>query len=147
MYPLSIYFFIIAGEEISCKKSIPLLMNNSSQSSIPYPYTIKWRRGKVMIHSRRFKAGILLILLAILDSLFTDFGLRNNYITEANPLMRVVYEASVFGFYLIKISLPFLLLYLLAKIELKKYFQFLLGCALVLYSFVLCQHLIWLSLV
>lgn len=100
-----------------------------------------------MSHSGRFKAGILLVLLAILDSLFTDFGLRNNYITEANPLMRVVYEASVFGFYLIKISLPFLLLYLLAKIELKKYFQFLLGFALVLYSFVLCQHLIWLSLV
>ncbi|WP_318617592.1 DUF5658 family protein [Sporosarcina sp. YIM B06819] len=100
-----------------------------------------------MPHNGRFKAGILLVLLAILDSIFTDFGLRNDYITEANPLMRVVYEASVIGFYGIKICLPLLLLYLLTRIEGKRYLRFLLGFALTLYSFVLCQHMIWLSLV
>ncbi|WP_203248740.1 DUF5658 family protein [Sporosarcina beigongshangi] len=97
--------------------------------------------------SKLFKAGVFLLSLAILDSLFTDFGLRNNYITEANPLMRVVYDTSVPGFYLLKISLPFLLLYLLAKIEPKRYLQFLLSFTLVLYSFVLCKHLLWLSFV
>jgi len=100
-----------------------------------------------MTHSKRFKVGILLIILAILDSLFTDFGLRHKYITEANPLMRVIYETSVAGFYGIKICLPLLLLYLLSKIEAKRYLQFLHNFALILYSFVLCQHLIWLSLV
>lgn len=105
--------------------------------------------GKLLFstRSRLFKAGILLLSLAILDSFFTDFGLRHNYITEANPLMRAVYEASVFGFYLLKISLPFLLLYLLTKIKQKKYLQYLLNFTLVLYSFVLCLHVIWLSFV
>lgn len=105
--------------------------------------------GKLLFstRSRLFKAGIILLSLATLDSLFTDFGLRHNYITEANPLMRVVYETSVFGFYLLKISLPFLLLYLLTKIEPPTYLRFLLGFALVLYSFVLCKHVIWLSFV
>ncbi|MFJ7933800.1 DUF5658 family protein [Sporosarcina sp. NPDC096371] len=97
--------------------------------------------------SRLFKAGILLLSLAIWDALFTDFGLRNNHITEANPLMRSVYETSISGFFLIKISLPFLLLFVLTKIEPKRYLRFLLRFALALYSFVLCQHLLWLSFV
>lgn len=96
-------------------------------------------------YSILFKAGFFLLTLAILDSLFTDFGLRHNYITEANPLMRTVYETSIPGFYLLKISLPLLLLYLLAKIKPKKYLQVLLGFTLALYCYVLCLHIIWLS--
>lgn len=44
--------------------------------------------GKLLFstRSRLFKAGIILLSLATLDSLFTDFGLRHTYITEVNPL-------------------------------------------------------------
>ena len=92
-----------------------------------------------------FKAGILLVLLAISDSLLTDFGIQNYYITEANPLMNYLYETSVFGFYMIKIGLPLLLLYFIAKIEPRKYLQLLVGSTLFLYSCVLCLHIIWIS--
>lgn len=92
-----------------------------------------------------FKAGILLALLAISDSLLTDFGIRNYYITEANPLMNYLYETSVFGFYMIKIGLPLLLLYFITKIEPRNYLQLLVGSTLFLYSCVLCLHIIWIS--
>jgi hypothetical protein len=97
--------------------------------------------------AKLFKADLLLVLLAISDSFFTDFGIRNNHITEANPLMRFIYETSVFGFYSIKIGLPFLLLYILTKIEPKKYLQLLMGTTLFLYSCVLCLHILWISLI
>ena len=72
-------------------------------------------------------AGIFLLLLAIFDSIFTDIGIRYDYISEANPLMQSVYETSVLGFYVIKISFPLLLLYLLTKIEPNSYVRFLIG--------------------
>ncbi len=69
-----------------------------------------------------FKYVVLsLILLALLDSLFTDIGIRQHYITEANPIMKYIYDTSVFGFYALKISLPIFLLLLLSKIKPKKY--------------------------
>lgn len=48
--------------------------------------------------SKVLNAGVLLLSLAILDSLFTDLGLRNNYNTEANPPIHIVYGSGVFGF-------------------------------------------------
>ena len=68
-----------------------------------------------------------LLLLAILDSLFTDIGIRQNLIQEANPIMKSLYETSVLGFYTLKISLPILLLSLLSKIQTKIYLKFLLS--------------------
>lgn len=92
-------------------------------------------------------AGVILLLLATADSLFTDFGIQKKYITEANPLMRLIYDTSIFGFYVIKISLPFILLYILTVVESKKYLQVLIGSTLVLYCFVLLQHIYWVSLI
>ncbi|MGE7622467.1 DUF5658 family protein [Viridibacillus sp. NPDC096237] len=97
--------------------------------------------------SKLFLAGLLLLLLSILDSIFTDFGIRNNHITEANPLMRIMYEYSVIGFYSLKITLPFLLLYNLSKIQLRKSLQLLMGAAIILYTVVFFQHILWISLV
>ena len=94
-----------------------------------------------------FKYVVLsLILLAILDSLFTDIGIRQHYITEANPIMKNIYDASVFGFYTLKISLPLILLLLLSKIKPKKYIMVLLISAVTLYSVVLFLHFFWISL-
>ncbi len=92
-------------------------------------------------------AGILLLLLAVVDSFFTDFGIQKLYITEANPLMAFIYDTSIWGFYTLKISLPCVLLYLLTKIEPKRYLKLLIGAAILLYSVVLVQHIYWLSLV
>lgn len=92
-------------------------------------------------------SGIVLLLLATADSFFTDFGIQQMHITEANPLMRFVYDRSVWGFYGIKVCLPFVLLVLLARIEAKRYVKILMGFSLVLYSLVLFQHILWISLV
>ena len=97
-------------------------------------------------NKKSFYTGILLLVLAILDCLITDFGLRNNHITEANPLMRIVYGNSVPAFYAIKIVLPLLLLYIMTKFEPRRYLQLLIAGTLFLYAFVLVQHIYWLSL-
>lgn len=96
--------------------------------------------------NKTFIAGITLLLLTIFDSLFTDFGIKNNIISEANPLMRFVYESSIFGFYFLKISLPIVLLYVITKFELKRYIRILIGITLLLYIFVLFQHSLWITL-
>jgi len=105
------------------------------------------RREKYFVNFNRFHAVSLLLLLAILDSLFTDFGIRNNHISEANPLMRYLYGTSIPAFYLIKIALPLLLLLILTKIEVKKYLNFLIGGTVALYVFILFQHIFWLSII
>ncbi|MER2090281.1 MAG: DUF5658 family protein [Sporosarcina sp.] len=101
----------------------------------------------ILNRHKLFASAVTLLLLAAADSFFTDFGIQQRYITEANPLMRFVYDRSVFGFYAIKICLPFVLLILLAKIETKRYLQILMGFSLLLYSIVLFQHVLWISLV
>ncbi|WP_413788924.1 DUF5658 family protein [Psychrobacillus mangrovi] len=93
-----------------------------------------------------FKAAIFLLILAVFDTIFTDFGIRNNYISEANPLMRLVYETSILGFYILKISLPLLLIYIMTKLPPKRYIQLLMVIALLLYSSVVFQHFFWISL-
>ncbi|WP_371812479.1 DUF5658 family protein [Sporosarcina sp. Marseille-Q4063] len=89
---------------------------------------------------------LLLILLAFLDSLFTDIGIRQNHISEANPIMKSIYDTSVFGFYALKISLPLFLLLLLSKIKPKKYLKVLISSAVILYTVVLFLHFFWISL-
>lgn len=96
--------------------------------------------------SKSFNITFLLLILAIFDSIVTDFGISNNYISEANPLMRIIYETSVPGFYAIKIILPLLLMYFISKFEPKSYLQLLIAAALFLYAFVLFQHIYWLYL-
>lgn len=109
--------------------------------------TIQELRVEFPAHKTLIIAGILLLLLAVVDSFFTDFGIQKQYITEANPLMAFIYETSIWGFYTLKISLPCVLLYLLTKIEPKRYLKLLIGSAILLYGAVLVQHIYWLSLV
>ena len=93
------------------------------------------------------KATVLLLFLAIFDAVFTDFGIRYHYIEEVNPLMRFVYETSISGFYVLKILLPVLLLYFILKIHIKPYFTLLLISTNLLYVFVFCMHLFWITTV
>ncbi|MDF2065931.1 DUF5658 family protein [Bacillus sp. Cr_A10] len=78
--------------------------------------------------------------------MFTDYGIRNNHISEANPLMKLLYDTSIVGFYFIKISLPLLLIYIMTKVQPKRYIRLLLVVALLIYSGVLFQHFFWISM-
>lgn len=93
------------------------------------------------------KTGILLAVFAVFDTVFTDFGIRHEHIEEANPVMRFVYDTSIFGFYLTKISLPLLLIFFITKVKPKPYFRLLIGSTVLLYFVVLCKHAFWLTLV
>ena len=92
-------------------------------------------------------AGIILFTFAFCDTIFTDIGIQNGYIEEANPIMRVVYETNTTAFYLIKISLPLILLFLIANMKPKLYFRLLISATLLLYFLVLCKHAYWMVLV
>lgn len=96
--------------------------------------------------NKLIKMGIILLILATLDALFTDFGIQNHHITEANPIMRSIYEANVTGFYIIKIALPVLLIGIVSKIESKPFILILLNIAIFLYAIVLILHFFWLTL-
>uniref|UniRef100_UPI00406BED95 DUF5658 family protein n=1 Tax=Sporosarcina sp. FSL K6-1540 TaxID=2921555 RepID=UPI00406BED95 len=109
--------------------------------------TIQDDRNIFSSRKKLLTAGILLLLLAVVDSFFTDFGIQKQYITEANPLMALIYDTNIWGFYALKISLPCVLLYLLTEIEQKRYLKLLVGSAILLYSVVLFQHIYWISLV
>jgi len=91
------------------------------------------------------KSGILLLSLAILDSFFTDFGIRNNHIEEANPLVRIIYDTSIIGFYTIKIGLPLFLLFIFTKIESKPFLHILVRMTILFYALVLILHIVWIS--
>ncbi|MER2261185.1 MAG: DUF5658 family protein [Psychrobacillus sp.] len=90
--------------------------------------------------------AILLLLLAISDSLITHFGLSNGYIEEANPIMRFVYDKSIFGFFSIKIFLPILFIWIMTKLKPNALLQLLIAGALFLYAFILFKHIYWIYL-
>lgn len=94
-----------------------------------------------------FRGGFVLFVLAVFDSISTDFGLRQAHIEEANPLMRIVYETDVILFYALKISLPILLLMLIRTLKPRRIISLLMGTALLLYGAVFIQHIFWLTIV
>lgn len=92
------------------------------------------------------KMGIILLILAAFDAVFTDFGIQHHLIAEANPVMRSIYEVNVTGFYVIKIALPVLLIAIVSKLESKPFLLILLNIAILLYVAVLMLHFFWLTL-
>lgn len=90
--------------------------------------------------------GIILLLLATFDALFTDFGIQNHLITESNPIMNTIYNVNIAGFYFIKIALPVLLIGIVSKLESKPFILILLNIAISLYVGVLMLHLFWITL-
>lgn len=89
----------------------------------------------------------LLFLLSLMDAIATDYGLRNGIIEEFNKLILIVYESSIFSFYLIKILLPLFIVklfpFVLKNPILKLSFQF----AIFLYGVVFLYHIGWISYV
>lgn len=60
--------------------------------------------GSERVDRRVFAGAAALALLNLLDGLFTLTFLQLGWAEEANPLMRVAYEQSPFGFMMLKLS-------------------------------------------
>jgi hypothetical protein len=89
---------------------------------------------------------IFLLLAGLLDAVLTHFGIVSGFVTEGNPVMKVVISKSWSYFYLIKISLPLLLLGLFYLRPLKGWTKTLLLSTCVLYFSVLVYHAAWMIL-
>ncbi|WP_438311861.1 DUF5658 family protein [Sporosarcina sp. FA9] len=92
------------------------------------------------------KPCLLLVVLAVLDSIFTDIGIRNNIIDEANPIMYYFYNQSAIAFYAIKITLPLLMLYILTLIKPRPYLRILIIFTIFLYSIIIAMHIFWITI-
>ncbi len=92
-------------------------------------------------------ASSILFLLVIFDTVFTHLGLQGGHITEANPLMRYLYDFHVGLFFLIKLILPILLIWLVTRLEPKPYIQLMIAGAIFIYTFVLLKHVYWIYFV
>ena len=96
--------------------------------------------------NRMLNASFLLLCLSCIDAIFTDLGLRQGLIQEANPITRYIYDTDVFLFYLLKFCLPLLLLYLVTVVAPRFYLRFLVALSLLLYVLVICTHIFWIVL-
>ncbi|WP_303968903.1 DUF5658 family protein [Sporosarcina ureae] len=96
--------------------------------------------------NRLLNVAFLLVCLCLLDAVFTDCGLRLGYIEEANLLVAFMYDQSIALFYIVKLGLPLLLLYILAIRASGIIVRISLTTALFLYITVLFVHIFWLIL-
>lgn len=87
----------------------------------------------------------LIFLCSLLDASLTDFGLREHFITEANPLAWHLYEISPVLFYGWKLLLPLLLIFLYPKVLKRKSIR--MGIKMTCYLFVVLMlyHGFWLT--
>ena len=98
-------------------------------------------------HNRLLNAGFLLFCLCLLDAVFTDYGLRLGHIEEANLLVAFMYDQSIPLFYVVKLGLPLILLYMVAVRTSGILVRISLTSALFLYITVLSIHIFWLIMV
>ncbi|MDQ1147460.1 hypothetical protein QE429_004287 [Bacillus sp. SORGH_AS 510] len=89
---------------------------------------------------------VFLLFAGLLDAALTHFGIVSGFVTEGNPVMKFVINKSWSYFYLIKISLPLLLLGLFYLRPLKGWMKTLLLSTCVLYLSVLVYHAAWVIL-
>ena len=93
--------------------------------------------------NRLLNASFLLACLWLLDAVFTDYGLRLGHIEEANLLVAFLYEQSIPLFYVVKLGLPLILLYIVAVSKSGVWMRVSMTTALFLYIAVLFVHIFW----
>lgn len=96
--------------------------------------------------NRLLNAGFLLLCLCVLDAVLTDYGLRSGSIQEANPLVAFLYEQSIPLFYVTKLGLPLVLLFLVTAVRAGILLRIFLTTALFLYTSIIGLHIFWLIL-
>ncbi|WP_431312319.1 DUF5658 family protein [Sporosarcina oncorhynchi] len=95
-----------------------------------------------MVHS-----CFLLVCLCVIDTFFTDFGIRQGHIQEANPFMSLIYNWSIIGFYAFKILLPTSLLIMVYFMKPSTVIRQMTIFSLILYLFVLSLHIYWVVII
>ncbi len=84
-----------------------------------------------------------LLILSILDAVFTDVGIRLNLISEANPIIDFIYTNNIIAFYILKIGLPLMLIYIVKFLHESKAVTCVSLIAIFVYTLVLIYHLSW----
>jgi len=87
-----------------------------------------------------------LLAAGLLDGLLTHFGVANGLIEEANPLARFMIEKSWILFYIVKISLPLLLMRIMLIRPLTGWIRKCMKAGSLLYLSVLIYHGYWIAL-
>lgn len=96
--------------------------------------------------------SVLIAGLNLFDGLATHFGLTNNFIEEANPIMEAIATYNPILFLSIKIALSILIVlisysvYKYSLASFQKFFFFSLVGVLTLYAGIFSIHIFWLSL-
>lgn len=89
------------------------------------------------------RAGLILLIAGILDAVFTQLGVTFGIVDEANPAVKVVMEKSWMLFYLLKISLPLLLIGIIIYRPLMGWVKGLIRVSCAVYLSVLAIHFSW----
>ncbi|ADU31919.1 DUF5658 family protein [Evansella cellulosilytica] len=109
------------------------------------------RENDVNIESKKYNITnslvMWIILLSFTDALFTDVGLRLNFIAEWNPFARFLYELNVGIFYLYKLLLPIVLYILYQYVYGNRLIDIAIYACFGLYAVINLYHLYWLGIV
>ena len=103
--------------------------------------------GERMLLSLNGRMMLALCLLCLFDAAATDVGLQLEYIKEANPLMRMLYETDRFLFYAVKAGMPLLLWWMCASFAGRRWFRISVFLCLSMYTAVGFFHIYWIGLV
>ena len=100
-----------------------------------------------MLLSLNGKMMLALCMLCLFDAVATDIGLQLEYIKEANPLMRVLYETDRLFFYAVKAGMPLLLWGMCRSFAARRWFRQSVYVCLFMYIVVGFFHIYWIGLV
>ncbi|MDP4106124.1 MAG: DUF5658 family protein [Bacillota bacterium] len=89
------------------------------------------------------RAGLFLLISGVLDAVLTHLGVTFGIIEEGNPAVNLVIEKSWLLFYLIKVSLPLLLIGIIICRPLKRWVKTLIRASCAVYLTVLAIHFSW----
>ncbi|WP_425452763.1 DUF5658 family protein [Ammoniphilus oxalaticus] len=85
-------------------------------------------------------------MLSISDAVCTDLGIRFNLIDEANPLVKLMYETSIWLFYGCKIFFPLLLLIYYPTFNPTRRVKAVIATVTLVYILVNLYHLLWIAI-
>lgn len=97
-------------------------------------------RDKLIIVS-----SIVFLILSLLDGALTIWGLGKGTIEEVNPVMRWLIEEAPIVFMVVKLSLPFMLGFVLWEIRdrSRKFVTCSMWLVLIVYTVVMALHIYW----
>lgn len=92
------------------------------------------------------RACFFLLIAGLLDAVLTHMGVAFGLIEEGNPLVKFLMEKSWTLFYLIKVSLPIVLIGIMFFRPLQGWIKKLLTASCVVYFSILMIHCSWIAI-